>query len=75
MTGYALQVLEPNHRILIERLKAAEGVEQLLDLHEDFLNTSLKEGMLTSPQLLKVAGRAILEIWTRLSSHLGTLLP
>lgn len=47
-------MLEPNHRKLLDDVQKANGIDQLLEVHNDFLNTSLKEAMLTSPLLLKV---------------------
>lgn len=50
------EVLEPNWRKLEERLEGGkvETVDQLLRDHVDFLDTCLKECMLTSSRLLKV---------------------
>ena len=48
------QVLEPNRQAMLQRLRGAHGVEEVLVIHDDFLNTSLKEAMLTSPLLVKV---------------------
>lgn len=50
------EVLEPNWRKLEGRLEAGkvETVDQLLRDHVDFLDTCLKECMLTSSKLIKV---------------------
>ena len=50
------EVLEPNWRKLESKLEAGkvETVDQLLRDHVDFLDTFLKECMLTSDKLLKV---------------------
>lgn len=50
------EVLEPNWRKLEEKLEAGkvDTVDQLLRDHVDFLDTCLKECMLTSSKLLKV---------------------
>ncbi len=50
------EVLEPNWRKLESKLEAGkvETVDQLLRDHVDFLDTCLKECMLTSDKLLKV---------------------
>lgn len=55
------EVLEPNWRKLEERLNAGkvETVDQLLRDHVDFLDTCLKECMLTSSKLLKVSSSSI----------------
>lgn len=48
------QVIEPNSRVLEEQMKSADTLETLLAHHENFLDSTLKEMMLTSPVLLKV---------------------
>jgi gamma-tubulin complex component 2 len=50
------EVLEPNSRKLENKLESGkvETVDQLLRDHVDFLDTCLKECMLTSDKLLKV---------------------
>ncbi|KAL4250163.1 Spindle pole body component [Abortiporus biennis] len=55
------EVLEPNWRKLEEKLEAGkvETVDQLLRDHVDFLDTCLKECMLTSSKLLKAYSRLI----------------
>jgi gamma-tubulin complex component 2 len=50
----ANEVLEPNWRRLEEKLGKVGTVDQLLRDHVDFLDTCLKECMLTSSKLLKV---------------------
>jgi gamma-tubulin complex component 2 len=50
----AIEVLEPNWRRLEEKLAQVRTVDQLLRDHVDFLDTCLKECMLTSSKLLKV---------------------
>lgn len=48
------EVLEPNWRVLEDKIERVETVDQLLSVHVDFLDTSLKGCMLTSAKLLKV---------------------
>ncbi|KAG6888260.1 hypothetical protein C0992_009149 [Termitomyces sp. T32_za158] len=48
------EVLEPNWRALEIKLEKVTTVDQLLRDHVDFLDTCLKECMLTSSKLLKV---------------------
>jgi gamma-tubulin complex component 2 len=48
------EVLEPNWRALEAKLERVTTVDQLLRDHVDFLDTCLKECMLTSSKLLKV---------------------
>ena len=48
------EVLEPNWRALEAKLAKVVTVDQLLRDHVDFLDTCLKECMLTSSKLLKV---------------------
>lgn len=50
------EVLEPNWRRLEGKLGEVTTVDQLLRDHVDFLDTCLKECMLTSSKLLKVGG-------------------
>ena len=51
------EVLEPNWRALESKLEKVTTVDQLLRDHVDFLDTCLKECMLTSSRLLKVCLR------------------
>lgn len=48
------EVLEPNWRVLETKLAKVTTVDQLLRDHVDFLDTCLKECMLTSSKLLRV---------------------
>lgn len=48
------EVLEPHWRALETKLEKVGTVDQLLRDHVDFLDTCLKECMLTSSKLLKV---------------------
>ncbi len=48
------EVLEPNWRALEGKLDKVSTVDQLLRDHVDFLDTCLKECMLTSSKLIKV---------------------
>jgi gamma-tubulin complex component 2 len=55
MYGFAVnEVLEPNWRKLERRVEKCETVDELLRDHVDFLDTCLKECMLTNAKLLKV---------------------
>ncbi|KAF4607379.1 hypothetical protein EYR38_001448 [Pleurotus pulmonarius] len=54
------EVLEPNWRALEEKLKKVTTVDQLLRDHVDFLDTCLKECMLTSSKLLRAYSKLIL---------------
>jgi gamma-tubulin complex component 2 len=49
------EVLEPNWRMLETKLAKVTTVDQLLRDHVDFLDTCLKECMLTSSKLLRVS--------------------
>jgi gamma-tubulin complex component 2 len=53
------EVLEPNWRALEKKLEKVTTVDQLLKDHVDFLDTCLKECMLTSAKLLKAYSRLI----------------
>lgn len=50
-----VEVLEPNWRKLEAKLTKVNTVDQLLRDHVDFLDTCLKECMLTSSKLLRVS--------------------
>jgi len=53
------EVLEPNWRSLEAKLEKVVTVDQLLRDHVDFLDTCLKESMLTSSKLLKACSKLI----------------
>ncbi|KAF8664130.1 hypothetical protein AX16_000820 [Volvariella volvacea WC 439] len=53
------EVLEPNWRVLEGKLEKVRTVDQLLRDHVDFLDTCLKECMLTSSKLLRAYSRLI----------------
>lgn len=48
------EVLEPNWRRLESNLQKVSTVDQVLQYHSDFLDTCLKECMLTNAKLLRV---------------------
>lgn len=54
-----VEVLEPNWRKLEAKLSKVTTVDQLLRDHVDFLDTCLKECMLTSSKLLRVYSRML----------------
>jgi len=51
------EVLESNWRKLMQHLLNVKTVDQLLGAHMDFLDTCLKECMLTNPKLLRVSSK------------------
>ncbi|KAF8960629.1 Spc98 family-domain-containing protein [Flammula alnicola] len=53
------EVLEPNWHALEAKLEKVVTVDQLLRDHVDFLDTCLKESMLTSSKLLKACSKLI----------------
>ncbi|PVF93301.1 hypothetical protein CPB86DRAFT_715744 [Serendipita vermifera] len=55
-----VEVLEPNWRKLETKLGKVTTVDQLLRDHVDFLDTCLKECMLTSSKLLRVYSRMLI---------------
>ncbi|KDQ51905.1 hypothetical protein JAAARDRAFT_184745 [Jaapia argillacea MUCL 33604] len=58
--GFAtFEVLEPNWRMLEKKLGDVKTVDELLRDHVDFLDTCLKECMLTSSRLLKAYSKLI----------------
>ncbi|KAG9081419.1 hypothetical protein FRC06_005589 [Ceratobasidium sp. 370] len=56
------EVLEPNWRALEKRLERVMTVDQVLRDHVDFLDTCLKECMLTSAKLLRVYSNLLVTI-------------
>ncbi|EGF84256.1 hypothetical protein BATDEDRAFT_84982 [Batrachochytrium dendrobatidis JAM81] len=52
-------VLEPNWIMMEALLRKATTVNQVLESHDDFLNSCLKECMLTHPKLIKVFSNMI----------------
>ena len=42
-----------------ERLREAKSLEALLEVHDDFLDSCLKESMLTHPKLLKIVSKIL----------------
>ncbi|CCO34904.1 Spindle pole body component alp4 AltName: Full=Altered polarity protein 4 [Rhizoctonia solani AG-1 IB] len=56
------EVLEPNWKALEKRLERVSTVDQVLRDHVDFLDTCLKECMLTSAKLLRVYSNLLVTI-------------
>ncbi|KAG0228795.1 hypothetical protein BGW42_001992 [Actinomortierella wolfii] len=54
------EVLEPNWRTLVQKLDQVSTVDQVLQIHSDFLDTCLKECMLTNSKLLRIYSKLIL---------------
>lgn len=54
-----MEVVEPNWAKLVKRLDEVKTVDQLMQHHVDFLDTCLKECMLTNSKLLKVLAYAL----------------
>ncbi|KAF9406891.1 hypothetical protein BGZ94_002913 [Podila epigama] len=48
------EVLEPNWRELVDKLAKITTVDQVLQIHSDFLDTCLNECMLTNSKLLRI---------------------
>lgn len=48
------EVIDPQWKMMEAELKKATTVEDLLKKHDDFLDTCLKECMLTNPRLIAV---------------------
>jgi gamma-tubulin complex component 2 len=61
------EVIDPQWRSMEQGIRQVGTVEELLKLHDDFLDTCLKECMLTNPKLIVVSA-----IWLKIdifSSH------
>ncbi|WWC70294.1 uncharacterized protein I206_104244 [Kwoniella pini CBS 10737] len=61
------EVLEPNWKILESKLHKVQTVDQLLKDHVDFLDTCLKQCMLTTSKLLSIYARLMRTISTFIS--------
>ena len=55
------EVLEPNWVEMITKIKSGkvENVDQVLEIHNDFLSTCLNDCMLSSPELLSVVKKLL----------------
>ncbi len=51
---FLLDVVEPNWRLLEKRVREAATVEQILSFHNDCINSSLRQCLLTDIKLFKV---------------------
>ncbi|XP_022084041.1 gamma-tubulin complex component 2-like [Acanthaster planci] len=54
------EVIEPNWQIMETKLKQVSTIDDVLDIHTDFLNMCLKDCMLTDPELLKIVSKLML---------------
>ncbi|KAF8534310.1 gamma-tubulin complex component protein [Trichophaea hybrida] len=54
-----MEVVEPNWSKLMKRLDEVKTVDQLMQHHVDFLDTCLKECMLTNSKLLKIHAKLL----------------
>ncbi|KAF3941411.1 hypothetical protein ABW19_dt0207014 [Dactylella cylindrospora] len=70
------EVLEPNWNDLQERIGKVKTVDELMQNHVDFLDTCLKECMLTNPKLLKIHAKIMLTctMFASYTSHLSRAL-
>lgn len=50
-----IEIIEPNWHIFIEKMKKVENVDNVLRLHQDFLDSCLKNCMLTESSHLNRA--------------------
>lgn len=67
------EVLESNWRILEAKIAKVQTVDQLLRDHVDFLDTCLKQCMLTTSKLLSVSPNSSFELraLTAVAGHIG----
>ncbi|CAG0902286.1 unnamed protein product [Cyprideis torosa] len=63
------EVLKPNWEMFMERMAQVKTVDEVLEFHRDFLDTCLRDCMLTSPELLG----ALMKI-LKLSAHFTDLV-
>ncbi|KAJ6264271.1 hypothetical protein Dda_0415 [Drechslerella dactyloides] len=66
------EVLEPNWNDLQERIGSVKTVDELMQNHVDFLDTCLKECMLTNSKLLKIHAK-IMQTCTMFASYTSHL--
>ncbi|KAF3922791.1 hypothetical protein AA313_de0205842 [Arthrobotrys entomopaga] len=66
------EVLEPNWNNLQERIGSVKTVDELMQNHVDFLDTCLKECMLTNSKLLKIHAK-IMQTCTMFASYTSHL--
>ncbi|EGX49138.1 hypothetical protein TWF173_009109 [Orbilia oligospora] len=66
------EVLEPNWHSLQERIGSVKTVDELMQNHVDFLDTCLKECMLTNSKLLKIHAK-IMQTCTMFASYTSHL--
>ncbi|XP_030832712.1 gamma-tubulin complex component 2-like [Strongylocentrotus purpuratus] len=56
------EVIEPNWQIMETKLRQVSTIDDVLDIHTDFLNMCLKDCMLTDPELLKIVSKLMLRM-------------
>ncbi|XP_071785890.1 gamma-tubulin complex component 2-like [Asterias amurensis] len=54
------EVVEPNWQIMETKLRQISNIDDVLDIHTDFLDKCLKDCMLTNPELLKIVSKLML---------------
>ncbi|KAI5813874.1 gamma-tubulin complex component protein [Pyronema omphalodes] len=71
-----MEVIEPNWAKLMKRLDEVKTVDQLMQHHVDFLDTCLKECMLTNSKLLKIHAKLLTTcgMFSSYTSHLSRSL-
>lgn len=65
----SFEVIEPNWHIMAQRLAGASTIDDVLGIHDGFLDTCLKECMLTNPSSLKTISK-LLSICTLFSNSM-----
>lgn len=53
------EVIEPNWHVMAEKLSTASTIDDVLAIHSNFLDTCLKECMLTNPSSLKTISKLL----------------
>lgn len=48
-----IEVVEPNWHVFLEKMKTVENVDEVLVVHQDFIDSCLKNCMLTDANLLR----------------------
>eukprot|EP00041_Stephanoeca_diplocostata_P024559 m.626142 g.626142 ORF g.626142 m.626142 type:complete len:104 (+) comp22551_c1_seq1:286-597(+) len=53
------EVIEPNWHVMADKLSTASTIDDVLTIHSNFLDTCLKECMLTNPSSLKTISKLL----------------
>lgn len=52
-----IEVIEPTWHTFVEKIECVENVDEVLEVHQDFLDDCLHNCMLKDPELLRLIGK------------------